>query len=537
MRTCGCCLLFQAALVCPACFNIHTYYPAPTVNKSSSEIQAVSAQFEGFFDNLIKTGHSDDPGDISPNTTSFSIVLFSGSDHSVDEDPVFFEYSHTAPILAQANTSVGLDTVFPTGTLTQLFTVYAWLIELGDGRWNEPISAFLPQLAAANVSSGAFSVDWNEVTIGSLAGQMSGIVRDSHACRLGHACNYQAFAGNLTGTTPYFLPDTTPILSNAAFQLLAFALEQSLGSDFASILSAGVFQPLNMTQTSFLSPSSEAAVFARDLRSSDVGEPASLGLLSTPRDLARAGRAMLSSQLASQATTRRWLQPVADTSNLFNGVGRPWEIYHAGRYANSSILDVYTKTGLVGAYASYFGLAPDLGTGFAILAHDTSGTAPDLNVYADVVSLAVAELEALAAGQATARYNGTFSDRDGGDVAVFQTASDGPGLVVSRLAVGGIDLRNQTATAAGIALENLDFRVYPSNIARGASHLFVAVVQDKSAPVDADTPTCITWQEVGSLGPGIADRFVFEVDAVSGQATSVTVLGKNGTLAWTTASA
>ena len=238
---------------------------------------------------------------------------------------------------------------------------------------------------------------------------------------------------------------------------------------------------------------------------------------------------MLSSRLISPSATRRWLQPVADTSNLRNGVGRPWEIYHAGQHANSSILDVYTKTGLVGAYASYFGLTPDLDAGFAILAHDASGSAPDLNVYADIVSLAVEELEKLAAGQAAAQYSGEYVVAGKDDIVAFNISDDGPGLVVPVLRVGGVDLKKQTAKAAGIVLEDLDFRVYPTNVAKGALRQFVAVFQDKSAPVDQGTPTCITWQDVGSLGPDVVDRFVFELDDGSGAAKSVRIPAKNVT--------
>lgn len=256
-----------------------------------------------------------------------------------------------------------------------------------------------------------------------------------------------------------------------------------------------------------------------------------LSLLSTTRDLARAGRAMLKSELIPASATRRWLQPFADTSNLRNGVGRPWEIYHAGQYANSTVLDVFTKNGYTGAYASYFGLSPDLGAGFAILSHDTSGTAADLNAYADIVSLVLLELEALAASEAAAYFSGNYTGQSGsGDIAVIQSPGDDYGFVVTDLIVDGIDLRNETALAAGIALENLDFRIYPSNAIQGTKSLFVAVFQDKTAPVDADTPTCITWQDVGSLGPGIADKFVFDTNEASGLAESLSVLGKNSTL-------
>ncbi|CAK7228514.1 hypothetical protein SBRCBS47491_006930 [Sporothrix bragantina] len=504
------------------CPLLRAYYPLPSINKSSAAIESASDMFTKLFNSLVQTGCSDSFGCISPNTTSFSLAIFSGDADATDDDYIFFEYSHVVPDLAaDNNNSVGLDTVFPTGTLTQVFTVYAWLIQMGDDQWDQPIAAFLPELATANMTN-TLAVDWKEVSIGSLASHMSGIVRDY-------------FIDKLTSFAPYMLPDTTPILSNAAFQLLAFAMERSISkkcnaTDFASILSDSFLQPLNMSGSGLLSPLAEANVFGGDISSSFVGEPAALSLLSTTRDLARAGRAMLASDLIPASSTRHWLQPFADTSNLRNSVGRPWEIYHAGQYANSTILDVFTKNGVVGAYASYFGLSPDLGAGFAILAHDTSGSTPDLNAYADIVSLALLDLESLAAEEAAAFFAGNYTgDAQTGNVAEIQSPNDGYGFVVADLVVDGVDLRNQTAAAAGIALENLDYRIYPSNVVQEAQHLFLAVFQDKTAPVDADTPTCITWQDVGSLGQDIAEQFVFGVDE-SGLAKTLTILGKNGPL-------
>ena len=248
-------------------------------------------------------------------------------------------------------------------------------------------------------------------------------------------------------------------------------------------------------------------------------------MLSTTHDLARAGHAMLSSRLLPPATTRRWLHPAADTSNLRNGVGRPWEVYRAASSAVDPILDVFLKEGEVAPYSSYFGLAPDVGAGFAILAHDAGGGggAADLNVYADVVAGALAKMQGLAAAEAEERYAGVYGG-GGEDVAmaVFNVSDNGPGLVVEQLVVGGRDVRAEIAAAAGIMLENLDFRVYPTNVVKGGLHQFVAVFQDMSAPVDMGTPTCITWMTVDALGPTLGDRFVFELDG-KGIATRVLI--------------
>lgn len=156
---------------------------------------------------------------------------------------------------------------------------------------------------------------------------------------------------------------------------------------------------------------------------------------------------------------------------------------------------------------------PDFNVGFAILAHDgaNGGSALDLNVYADIVSEALGGLQGIAAAETAARYAGTY--RGGNDsVAVLNVTEDGPGIAVQELRVDGVDVRAQAARQLGIAtVANLDFRLYPAIVGeRSLRHEFVAVFQDRSAPVDMGTPTCITWQQVGSTA-GLEYRYAFSL--------------------------
>lgn len=156
-----------------ACPLIGTYYPPPTISKSSRAFSQLASTFTDVFDELIKDGGSEKYGSIMPNTTSFSVVLFGGSD-SLREDPIFFEYHYTSP-MDQSVTGKNLtaSTKFPVGDVTMVFTVYAWLVDKGE-QWEESITKYLPELAGIK---GPFTVPWEDVTIGALAGQMSGLSR------------------------------------------------------------------------------------------------------------------------------------------------------------------------------------------------------------------------------------------------------------------------------------------------------------------------------------------------------------------------
>lgn len=101
----------------------------------------------------------------------------------------------------------------------------------------------------------------------------------AYSCVLSKSCGRDEFIDNFGSQPPLFLPDTTPIISNAAFQLLALALEAnklegSGNTTFDSILATGVFGPLNMMNSGLLSSLQDAKVFARDLNVSAIGEPA-----------------------------------------------------------------------------------------------------------------------------------------------------------------------------------------------------------------------------------------------------------------------
>ncbi|KAK3709114.1 hypothetical protein LTR37_011093 [Vermiconidia calcicola] len=281
-----------------------------------------------------------------------------------------------------------------------------------------------------------------------------------------------------------------------------------------------------MSNTDLLRPSAE--LFGDGLSGlSLTGEPASLGLASSLADLSRFGRAILTSKLITPSETLHWLKPVSDASNLRNPVGRPWEIYHFGTLSTDPIIDVYTKTASVGRYSSYFGLAPSHDDGFAILAVDTETEAPDLNAYADIVLGALGQIDELTREQADATLARTY--HDGKSTLQMNLTGSDPSLKVSKLTIDGTNWLSEIAHRAGIDnVLGLDLRLYATNLESnvsggGRQQVFQAIIQDKSALVDAGTPTCIFWQTEGELKvSGMPlDRFVVETDS-DGVATSVT---------------
>jgi CubicO group peptidase (beta-lactamase class C family) len=172
------------ALAGPNCPPLGPVYEKPNNFNTSSAIQAAIANLTATFTAWDQNNSSA----IRANTTSYSIEVFSTS----KEHPVVFEWHHTAASLEAAATNTSgvrktdANAVYRLGSLTKIFTVYTWLAQDGDAKWNEPITKYVPELAAAAErarSDPVANVAWDEVTIGSLAGQLSGAIRDCKFCR------------------------------------------------------------------------------------------------------------------------------------------------------------------------------------------------------------------------------------------------------------------------------------------------------------------------------------------------------------------
>jgi hypothetical protein len=114
---------------------------------------------------------------------SYSIQIFSTNPGS----PILWQRHRTAKNLPANTTGVNKvdgETVYRLGSVTKVFTVLAFLAEAGDVHWNQPITKYIPELAgrSGRASSDDFDdvreTSWDDITIGALASQVSGLGRD-----------------------------------------------------------------------------------------------------------------------------------------------------------------------------------------------------------------------------------------------------------------------------------------------------------------------------------------------------------------------
>ena len=142
-------------------------------------------------------------GAVPTNTTALSVGVF-----SLDETEPLFEYHNSPSWVAMSKEGVkniDSDTVYRIASVSKLYTVWLLLIKAGEGIFDDPITKHIPELAAAgnkndsqysNGSDGIDQVRWDEITVGDLARQMSGIIRerellpDHHVVSTCHLMHY-----------------------------------------------------------------------------------------------------------------------------------------------------------------------------------------------------------------------------------------------------------------------------------------------------------------------------------------------------------
>ncbi len=173
---------FQS-LICSAKPNCPLYgplFPAVINPLQHSEAKTAAKTLDNLFPQYIDNDDSS-----GSQGYSYAVEVFSAN----EVEPLWSHY-WTAPNLKELETTgvrkVDRDTVFRLGSITKIYTLLAFLITVGDSSWNDPIAKYLPEiaeLAEKNRTSNSpiFTPDWDSITIGSLASQTSGLIRD---CKL-----------------------------------------------------------------------------------------------------------------------------------------------------------------------------------------------------------------------------------------------------------------------------------------------------------------------------------------------------------------
>lgn len=161
-------------------FLLGPTYPPPSGLASSDDFRDITDSLARTLDSSLKSGQSSF-GEFWGNSSSLSITAVSTQD---GVDVPFLDYHFSSPYL---NTSAGSivkvtsSSVYRIGSISKLFTVYMLLVNYGWHCWDQSVTCHIPELRQASHGLGTNAVehvDWDHVTIGSLASQLSGVGRD-----------------------------------------------------------------------------------------------------------------------------------------------------------------------------------------------------------------------------------------------------------------------------------------------------------------------------------------------------------------------
>ncbi|KAI3333500.1 beta-lactamase/transpeptidase-like protein [Ustulina deusta] len=536
-------------------------YPKPTNLFGNQGIKNAASSLDSVFGQYI-----DNANNTGSDRFSYSVHVFS----AYEQTPLWSHY-WTAKNLETMNTTgvkkVDGDTVYRIGSLTKIFTMLTFLAEVGDSSWNEPITKFIPEIAvmAANGGDNSHSLtspDWGSITIGALASQISGLMRDYSMlgeltqssnmtqakamglpvladvdippCGSSPVCNRPQFFQGLKKLPPSFSPFVTPAYSDIGYVLLAYALEKMTGKPFQQSFEDKLVKPLNLTHTFYSRPNDSLGVVPGDRQKTtwafNMGNESPTGsVYCSVSDLSAVGRAILKSTLLPWPLTRRWLRPVTFSSDPVSSVGSPWGVRRLPLSQNSTyqFATTFTKLGSIGKYSALLAVIPDFDIGFAVTAAGELPAALVTDIADTLSDTYLPTMQGIARVQANATYSGTYESATANSSLTISVEAARPGLGVGPWISNGVNMMGlAVALAQNISRDSWDnvrpsVRLYPSGLwdalpGGGRRVGFKATFEDIGAPGVANpyTTDCATWVRVAGVAYGSQplDEFIFDVD-------------------------
>lgn len=149
------------AAVCPLSGPV---FPPPRSLSSSTFFQSSLRDLQ----NTLQATLANNTGPFIASDT-FSIQIFSTSD---DGKPLF-DFHRRGGGLSK-DLKLDGDAIYRMASVSKLITSYLLLLQAGDGVWAEKATAHIPELAGKQY--------WDEITVGALAGYISGVTSE-RTCR------------------------------------------------------------------------------------------------------------------------------------------------------------------------------------------------------------------------------------------------------------------------------------------------------------------------------------------------------------------
>lgn len=167
------------------CPPLGAVLPAPRSVSSDSDVALAVANLLATLD-LSTQGEGSQEISLAPNVTSFSVNLA-----SIHNEGYVLEYHHTASVRNDSlggTTNVTGDAVYRIASISEVVTVLVLLLQDGRINLDEPVTTYVPELAAIAAEQtrrrqadgrvrGVEEIRWGEITSRALMSHLSGLSR------------------------------------------------------------------------------------------------------------------------------------------------------------------------------------------------------------------------------------------------------------------------------------------------------------------------------------------------------------------------
>ena len=509
-------LLVLVSIVTATCHYHSPAFPAPDYSKGSPELQEAFRKIESTISELASQAKYN-KSSYSIEVTSSDSLLWSSFQTATEKDT-------DRPGAEEINGS----SAYRIASITKVFTVLGILKQHAAG--NLSLDHTIDQYVSGLKGHQSGDLPWKDITLRSLASQLSGIPRDWAQGDLlidlkdpsvlglppatppdlpscdsygGYVpCTKEDMLESIRTKHPLFAPNYKSTYSNIAFELLGLVLSNVTGLKYEDYIQTSILDPLGMNHTSFDKPSDEVAVLPKNISwywdvDEGVQNPTG-GLYATSSDLSKFLRYVLT-HFNGITPALNWLNPVSFATSVYSYYGTPWEIFRTDKLLSGSDRPItfVTKGGGLPGYRTIIMVVPEFELGITIL---TGGDTDLLDSLREIVSVSLMQAaDKLVKRQMEETRTGLYkAPHINSSLELIYTEKQG--LEITKWISNGTDMLSVIPIQFQIPEQNLHLQLVPTLLYRDQEHLYgeiwrIALVMDNPPSKNTLTKNAPVWDD------------------------------------------
>ncbi|KAF2266120.1 beta-lactamase family protein [Lojkania enalia] len=464
-----------------SCYGRSPAHPLPEYRRDDALLKRTFQSIDATIDTAVAASAFD--------RTSFSIEVTSSKESLWSRHHTARERNASRPDIPIVNG----DALYRIASITKVFTTLGILYQHAAGNLSldDPVTKYVEELEAKQKGT----IPWKNITLRSLASQLSGIPRDfaqgdlinqlsefpytpvdlgfppvsreglpecdEYAPNYIPPCDEHGMKANckdistannisvdllraLKSKAPIFAPNQKSTYSNLAFEILGVVIENVTGQSYESYINDAIFRPLGMTKSTFSKPPDSAGVIPLGPQYWDVDEGCQNptgGIYSSSVDLSKFLRYVLANYNGITHALN-WANPVSPSVGIYSLYGMPWEIMHTDKILPDSgrMVRFITKGGGLPGYTSIIVFVPEYDLGITILV--AGDNEPDLmGKLREIVTIRlVRAADEIALQQLRERYSGTFVSPESNVNSTLSLQVDHRGLIITAFVSNSTDV-------------------------------------------------------------------------------------------------